>query len=207
MTCGGSASVAAVLIVLLALPGCGSAVTQAEKQARIKAGLSRLEHELVAERHQPLDLAHVSHGQDVLGALTLFYEPAPRGVSEAEWHAALGRDTRIHQLEMEASATTTGGPAMIEVATPGAVTRAGAHELREYEAGKTAVAHSGCLACHRIGNSGNEGPGPDLTEVADRLPKQAIARTLVNPTAPMPSFKNLPRAKFHAIVAFLSQLK
>jgi hypothetical protein len=29
----------------------------------------------------------------------------------------------------------------------------------------------------------------------------------VNPTAPMPSFKNLPPQKFNAVVAFLSQLK
>jgi hypothetical protein len=29
----------------------------------------------------------------------------------------------------------------------------------------------------------------------------------VNPTAPMPTFKNLPRNKFKAAVAFLSQLK
>jgi menaquinol-cytochrome c reductase cytochrome b/c subunit len=39
------------------------------------------------------------------------------------------------------------------------------------------------------------------------LPAQGIARTLVNPTAPMPSFKNLPPQKFNAVVAFLSQLK
>jgi ubiquinol-cytochrome c reductase cytochrome b subunit/menaquinol-cytochrome c reductase cytochrome b/c subunit len=42
------------------------------------------------------------------------------------------------------------------------------------------------------------------------LPKQAIARTLVNPTAPMPSFQalqtNEPK-KFNAMVTFLSQLK
>jgi hypothetical protein len=29
----------------------------------------------------------------------------------------------------------------------------------------------------------------------------------VNPTAPMPSFKNLPPTKFKAVVNFLSQLK
>ncbi len=69
------------------------------------------------------------------------------------------------------------------------------------------VAQSGCLACHKIGDNGNAGPGPDLTHIASRLPRQAIARTLVNPTAPMPSFKNLPPKKFEAIVNFLSQLK
>jgi ubiquinol-cytochrome c reductase cytochrome b subunit/menaquinol-cytochrome c reductase cytochrome b/c subunit len=39
------------------------------------------------------------------------------------------------------------------------------------------------------------------------LPAQAIARTLVNPTAPMPSYKNLPPQEFNTIVAFLKQLK
>jgi hypothetical protein len=39
------------------------------------------------------------------------------------------------------------------------------------------------------------------------VPKQAIARTLINPTSPMPSFKDLPPAKFNALVAFLSQLQ
>jgi hypothetical protein len=29
----------------------------------------------------------------------------------------------------------------------------------------------------------------------------------VNPTAPMPSFKNLPPQKFKAVVEFLAQLK
>ena len=69
------------------------------------------------------------------------------------------------------------------------------------------VAQSGCLACHKIGDNGNAGPGPNLTHIGSRLPRQAIARTLVNPTAPMPSFKNLPPKKFTAIVNFLSQLK
>jgi len=69
------------------------------------------------------------------------------------------------------------------------------------------VAQSGCLACHKLGDNGNAGPGPDLTHIASRIPRQAIARTLVNPTAPMPSFANLPPKKFTAIVNFLAQLK
>ena len=96
---------------------------------------------------------------------------------------------------------------MIETATPPAVAKAGGQRLAEYEAGKKDVAQSGCLACHKIGENGNSGPGPDLTRVGDRLPEQAIARTLVNPTAPMPSFMHLPPPKFHAIVTFLAQLK
>jgi len=105
------------------------------------------------------------------------------------------------------SGANAGSPTAIELATPAAVKQAGGVQLAEYEAGKKAVAQSGCLACHKIGENGNAGPGPNLTDIASRLPRQAIARTLVNPTAPMPSFKNLPPKKFEAIVNFLSQLK
>ncbi|HME02749.1 MAG TPA: c-type cytochrome [Solirubrobacteraceae bacterium] len=101
----------------------------------------------------------------------------------------------------------SGSPTAIELATPAAVVQAGGTTLAEYEAGKAVVAQTGCLACHKIGDNGNAGPGPNLTNIASRLPRQAIARTLVNPTAPMPSFKNLPPQKFQAVVNFLSQLK
>jgi ubiquinol-cytochrome c reductase cytochrome b subunit/menaquinol-cytochrome c reductase cytochrome b/c subunit len=100
-----------------------------------------------------------------------------------------------------------GSPTAIEMATPAAVVKAGGSTLAEYEAGKLAVAQSGCLACHKIGENGNDGPGPQLTHIGARVPRQAIARTLVNPTAPMPSFRNLPPQKFKAVVEFLSQLK
>ncbi len=100
-----------------------------------------------------------------------------------------------------------GSPTAIEMAAPASVRAAGPTALGKYEEGKLVVAQSGCEACHKIGDNGNAGPGPNLTHIASRLPRQAIARTLVNPTAPMPSFKNLPPKKFEAIVNFLSQLK
>lgn len=100
-----------------------------------------------------------------------------------------------------------GTPTALNLAPPAAVKQAGGKLLAEYEAGRLAVAQSGCLACHKIGENGNPGPGPNLTHIASRLPGQAIARTLVNPTAPMPSFKNLPAKKFDSIVGFLRQLK
>jgi quinol-cytochrome oxidoreductase complex cytochrome b subunit len=78
---------------------------------------------------------------------------------------------------------------------------------KNLEAGKLVAAQSGCLACHKIGENGNDGPGPHLTTIADKLPKAAIMRTLQNPTAPMPSFKNLPPQKLDALVNFLSSLK
>jgi menaquinol-cytochrome c reductase cytochrome b/c subunit len=100
-----------------------------------------------------------------------------------------------------------GDPTTISLPTPQRIVKAGGATLAEYEAGRAVVAQSGCLACHKIGENGNGGPGPNLTRVATRLPAGAIARTLVNPTAPMPSFRNLPPNKFKAAVAFLSQLK
>jgi menaquinol-cytochrome c reductase cytochrome b/c subunit len=77
---------------------------------------------------------------------------------------------------------------------------------KQYEAGKLVMAQSGCLACHKVGENGNDGPGPHLTDIADRLPKAAILRTLENPTAPMPSYAGLPENKKAALVDFLSQL-
>src|SRR3954466_8966195 len=75
------------------------------------------------------------------------------------------------------------------------------------EAGKLGVAQSGCLACHKIGENGNGGPGPNLTDIGDKLLPGAILRTLENPTAPMPSFSGLPAEKKTALVAFLSSLR
>jgi menaquinol-cytochrome c reductase cytochrome b/c subunit len=100
-----------------------------------------------------------------------------------------------------------GPPTQIDMPTPQRIIQAGGPLLTEYEKGKQVAAQSGCEACHKFGENGNDGPGPPLTDIAARLPKQAIARTLVNPTAPMPSFKNLPPEKFNALVTFLSQLK
>jgi quinol-cytochrome oxidoreductase complex cytochrome b subunit len=75
-----------------------------------------------------------------------------------------------------------------------------------YEAGKIVTAQSGCLACHKIGENGNE-IGPELTHIGDKLLPGAIRRTLENPTAPMPSFRNMPEEKKTAIVDFLASLR
>ena len=77
----------------------------------------------------------------------------------------------------------------------------------ELEAGKLVVAQSGCLACHKIGENGNDGPGPELTEIGDKLLPGALKRTLENPTAPMPSFAGLPEEKKEALVDFLASLR
>ena len=78
---------------------------------------------------------------------------------------------------------------------------------KQFEAGKLVAAQSGCLACHKFGENGNDGPGPNLSKIGARLPKEAIARTLRNPTSPMPPYGNLPPEKFTSLVNFLAQMK
>jgi cytochrome c2 len=89
-----------------------------------------------------------------------------------------------------------GSPTAIEMDVPASL-----------EKGKQVAAQSGCLACHKFGHNGNDGPGPELSEIGDRLKADAIRRTLENPTAPMPSYAAMPEDKKTALVEFLASLK
>ena len=103
-----------------------------------------------------------------------------------------------------------GPPTQIDEPTPPRIKAMGPQMLAEYEKGKQVVAQSGCLACHKIGENGNSGPGPALTEIGERRPSPAIARPRVKPTAPMPPFTGLQKNspdKFKALVTYVSQLK
>jgi ubiquinol-cytochrome c reductase cytochrome b subunit/menaquinol-cytochrome c reductase cytochrome b/c subunit len=102
---------------------------------------------------------------------------------------------------------SAGSPTSIEYETPPAVMAAGPEMVEKFEAGRQVTAQSGCLACHKIGENGNDGPGPPLTEIGQRLPRQALARTMINPTAPMPSFRDLPPDQFDNLIEFLANLK
>ena len=105
------------------------------------------------------------------------------------------------------SGANTGSPNSVDMKPPPGLT---AQELATFNAGKEVVGQSGCLACHVIGENGNNGPGPPLTHIGSKLPPGAIASTLRNPTAPMPSFKNLAQnspQKFNNLVGFLSELQ
>jgi quinol---cytochrome c reductase cytochrome c subunit, bacillus type len=75
------------------------------------------------------------------------------------------------------------------------------------QAGQAVANQSGCGACHKFGEAGNHGPGPDMTEIGAKLPRDAISRTLRTPTAPMPSYKDLPPEKFNALVDYLQALR
>jgi ubiquinol-cytochrome c reductase cytochrome b subunit/menaquinol-cytochrome c reductase cytochrome b/c subunit len=102
---------------------------------------------------------------------------------------------------------SVGTPTALPIVVPAGVAQQGTAAVRKFEEGRLAVASSGCEFCHDIAGSGNNGPGPELGQIGARIPESAIARTLANPTAPMPSYRSLPARKFEAIVYFLSQLK
>jgi menaquinol-cytochrome c reductase cytochrome b/c subunit len=75
--------------------------------------------------------------------------------------------------------------------------------------GKEVMGSSGCLGCHKVGDNGNT-LGPNLTYIGNRLGKDAIARTLLNPTPPMPSYATLRKSKpqeFDQLVTFVASLK
>jgi mono/diheme cytochrome c family protein len=79
----------------------------------------------------------------------------------------------------------------------------------QYEEGKEVLASSGCLGCHKIGENGNT-LGPSLTAIGDKLGRDAIARTLINPTSPMPSYQALRDEnpeQFDQLVEFVSSLR
>jgi menaquinol-cytochrome c reductase cytochrome b/c subunit len=103
-----------------------------------------------------------------------------------------------------------GPPTQIDLSTPDRIVAEGPAAVQKFELGKQVVAQSGCLACHKIGENGNSGPGPELTEIGARLRSQAIQQTLLNPTAPMPSFAALKKQspeQFAALVYFLNDLR
>jgi menaquinol-cytochrome c reductase cytochrome b/c subunit len=77
------------------------------------------------------------------------------------------------------------------------------------EKGQEVTASSGCLGCHKIGENGNT-LGPNLTDVGARLGRDAIARTLLNPTPPMPPYRQLQQEhpeQFNQLVQYVASLK
>ncbi len=103
-----------------------------------------------------------------------------------------------------------GPPSELVIKPSATVIAEGKAALQQFYFGRAIVAQSGCEACHKIGDDGNDGPGPELTTIGARVPPEGIARTLVNPTEPMPSYGGsggLPAKQFSAVVAFLSDLK
>ncbi|MDO9410156.1 c-type cytochrome [Patulibacter sp.] len=100
-----------------------------------------------------------------------------------------------------------GAPSRIELGPPPAIQEADQATQTKWDLGRKLVAQSSCGGCHKIGENGNDGPGPPLTEIGDRLKEGAIRETLINPTAPMPSFADLGADQIDKMAFFLSSLK
>ena len=144
----------------------------------------------------------------ILLLLLPFYDRGPERRPERRPIATTaGIFTIVAMAYLTFIGANAGAPTEIEMSTPVSVEEQGPQAVASFEAGKLVAAQSGCLACHVVGENGNDGPGPPLTEIGGRLPAQAIERTLQNPTAPMPSFAGLPPEKLNNLVAFLSALR
>jgi menaquinol-cytochrome c reductase cytochrome b/c subunit len=144
----------------------------------------------------------------ILLFLLPFYDRSPeRRIERRPVALAAGIATIFAIAYLTYSGANTGSPNSVDMKAPSYLTPA---QVATFNAGKLVVGQSGCLACHQIGDNGNNGPGPPLTHIGAKLPPAAIASTLRNPTAPMPSFKSLAQQspqKFNNLVNFLSELQ
>jgi menaquinol-cytochrome c reductase cytochrome b/c subunit len=144
----------------------------------------------------------------ILLFLLPFYDRTPeRRIERRPIALAAGIATIIAMAFLTYEGANTGSPNTVSMAPPANLS---AQQKATFVAGEQVVGQSGCLACHVIGENGNNGPGPVLTHVGTLLPPQAIASTLRNPTPPMPSFRDLAAKepqKFQNLVAFLSLLQ
>jgi ubiquinol-cytochrome c reductase cytochrome b subunit/menaquinol-cytochrome c reductase cytochrome b/c subunit len=144
----------------------------------------------------------------ILLFLLPFYDRSPeRRIERRPVALAAGLATIFAMAYLTYEGANAGSPNSVDMKPPANFT---AQQVQTFNAGKLVVGQSGCLACHQIGDNGNNGPGPPLTHIGAKLRPAAIASTLRNPTAPMPSFKGLAQSspqKFKDLVNFLSELQ
>jgi cytochrome c2 len=135
----------------------------------------------------------------VLLLLLPFYDRGPeRHPLRRPIATTAGIATIAAMVYLSVLGATAGSPTEIELATS-----------PQYEQGKEITASAGCLGCHKIGENGNT-LGPNLTMIGDRLGQAAIARTLQNPTAPMPSYANYRKTnpeQFNKLVQYVASLR
>jgi menaquinol-cytochrome c reductase cytochrome b/c subunit len=133
----------------------------------------------------------------ILLFLLPFYDRGPERRPERRpiAMAALGL-TVIAMAYLTYAGANAGPPTEIEMDVP-----------PQYEAGKEVVAQSACLACHKIGESGNGALAPDLTHIGSRIPRSAILRSLKAGPGIMPSFNDLGNKKLNEVADFLAYLK
>jgi ubiquinol-cytochrome c reductase cytochrome b subunit/menaquinol-cytochrome c reductase cytochrome b/c subunit len=144
----------------------------------------------------------------ILLFLLPFYDRSPeRRIERRPIALAAGIATIAAMAFLTYSGADTGSPNSVDMKPPASLS---ASQKATFTAGEMVVGQSGCLACHVIGSNGNNGPGPVLTHIGSLRPSQAIASTLINPTPPMPSFRDLKQKtpqKFQQLVGFLSELQ
>ena len=119
--------------------------------------------------------------------------PLRRPIATTAGIATIGAMTYLSVL-----GALAGSPTEIELATKPPL-----------EEGREITASAGCLGCHKIGENGNT-LGPSLTDIGSRLGRDAIARTLENPTPPMPSYANYRETnpeQFDKLVQYVASLK
>ena len=137
-----------------------------------------------------------------------FYDRSPeRLITRRPIALAAGLATIACIAFLTFSGANTGSPNSVSLPVPSGLN---AQQRATFLAGEVVVGESGCEGCHQIGENGNNGPGPPLTYIGSRRSAGAIASTLKNPTAPMPSFAGLAKTspkKFADLVSFLSDLQ
>ena len=133
----------------------------------------------------------------VLLLLLPFYDRNPERVP---WRRPVAMTAGIMTIVAMAYLTFLG-------ASAGSPTEIELEVAPQFEAGKQVAAQSGCLACHKFGENGNEGPGPELTEIGSQIPSAAIRRSLEVGPDIMPPYGTLPPEKLDELVRFLSSLQ
>ncbi|TMM00910.1 MAG: c-type cytochrome [Actinobacteria bacterium] len=134
-----------------------------------------------------------------------FYDRSPeRRITHRPVALAAGLFTIAAMAYLTYTGANTGSPNTVDMKPPANLSAA---QKDTFTQGELIVGQTGCLACHTLGGNGNDGPGPNLTHVASKVPQQQLAATLINPTPPMPSFAGLPKDKFNTLVSFLSDLQ
>lgn len=102
------------------------------------------------------------------------------------------------------TATTAPAPQSIDAPVPVSLPPAA---RERFVAGRDVAMRSGCLACHRIGATGNDAIGSNLTGVGERRTPAQLRRALAHSQAPTPSYAALPAGERDALVAFLAALR
>jgi len=112
----------------------------------------------------------------ILLFLLPFYDRSPeRRIERRPVALTAGVLTIAIMAYLTYSGANTGSPNSVDLKPPAALT---AQQKQTFMAGELVVGQSGCLACHKIGDNGNDGPGPNLTNIGRTVPPGAIASTL-----------------------------